>query len=70
MAGTVQGQADAAEKMTVRMGMKDGVVLHPLARHPDDRGSFEELILVDDPWCKEGFGQLRRSKMYPGVVKA
>jgi dTDP-4-dehydrorhamnose 3,5-epimerase len=47
MAGIVQGQADAAEKMTVRMGKIDGVVLHPLARHPDDRGYFEELIRVD-----------------------
>jgi hypothetical protein len=65
-----QGQADAAEKMTVRMGKTDGVVLHPLARHPDDRGYFEELIRVDDPWFKEGFGQLSHSKMYPGVVKA
>ena len=70
MAGIVQGQADAAEKMSVRMGKIDGVVLHPLARHPDDRGYFEELIRVDDPWFKEGFGQLSHSKMYPGVVKA
>lgn len=54
----------------VRRGMVDGVVVQSLARHPDDRGYFEELIRVDDSWFSEGFGQLSHSKMYPGVVKA
>jgi dTDP-4-dehydrorhamnose 3,5-epimerase len=54
----------------VRMGKIEGVVVQPLTRHPDDRGYFEELIRVDDPWFIEGFGQLSHSKMYPGVVKA
>jgi dTDP-4-dehydrorhamnose 3,5-epimerase len=60
----------AAQRAVLRMGTIDGVVLQPLARHPDDRGYFEELIRVDDPWFGEGFGQLSHSKMYPGVVKA
>lgn len=52
------------------MGKIDGVVAQPLARHPDDRGFFEELIRVNDAFFGEGFGQLSHSKMYPGVVKA
>ena len=48
----------------------DGVVVHLMARYPDDRGYFEELIRVTDPWFAEGFGQLSHSKMYPGVIKA
>lgn len=59
-----------AQRTPARMGTIDGVVLHTLTRHPDDRGYFEELIRVDDPWFTEGFGQLSHSKMYPGVVKA
>jgi len=54
----------------LRIGTIDGVVVHPLMRYPDDRGYFEELIRIDDPWFGEGFGQLSHSKMYPGVVKA
>lgn len=52
------------------LGNIDGVVVHPLARHADDRGYFEELIRVTDDFFHEGFGQLSHSKMYPGVVKA
>lgn len=48
----------------------EGVVLHPLIRYPDDRGYFEEIIRVSDPFFEEGFGQWSHSKMYPGVVKA
>lgn len=58
------------EQTTARRGTIDGVVVQSLLRHPDDRGYFEELIRVDDPWFGEGFGQLSHSKMYPGVVKA
>jgi dTDP-4-dehydrorhamnose 3,5-epimerase len=59
-----------AQRAPLRMGTIDGVVLHTLIRYPDDRGYFEEMIRVDDPWFTEGFGQLSHSKMYPGVVKA
>lgn len=48
----------------------EGVITHPLIRHADERGYFEELIRVDDPFFAEGFGQLSHSFMYPGVVKA
>ncbi len=48
----------------------EGVILHPLIRHRDDRGYFEEIIRVNDLFFKEGFGQLSHSKMYPGVIKA
>jgi dTDP-4-dehydrorhamnose 3,5-epimerase len=54
----------------VRLGQIDGVVVQPLVRHADDRGYFEEIIRVDDPFFGEGFGQWSHSKMYPGVVKA
>lgn len=56
--------------MAVRMGNIADVVVQPLVRHPDDRGYFEELIRIDNPWFGEGFGQLSHSKMYSGVVKA
>ncbi len=58
------------QRAQVRMGKIEGVVVQALTRHPDDRGYFEELIRMDDPWFQEGFGQLSHSKMYPGVVKA
>jgi dTDP-4-dehydrorhamnose 3,5-epimerase len=48
----------------------EGVVVHPLVRHADDRGYFEEIIRVTDTFFAEGFGQLSHSQMYPGVVKA
>lgn len=51
-------------------GNIEGVVIHPLVRHPDDRGFFEEVIRATDLFFQEGFGQLSHSKMYPGVVKA
>lgn len=53
-----------------KFGKIDGVILHTLTRHGDDRGYFEELIRKDDSFFTEGFGQLSHSKMYPGVVKA
>lgn len=51
-------------------GQIEGVVIHPLVRHADDRGYFEEIIRVDDPFFTEGFGQWSHSKMHPGVIKA
>lgn len=47
-----------------------GVQTKVLVRHPDERGFFEELIRVSDPFFEEGFGQLSRSLMEQGVVKA
>jgi dTDP-4-dehydrorhamnose 3,5-epimerase len=52
------------------MGEIEGVVIHPLTRHADDRGYFEEIIRVSDPFFTEGFGQWSHSKMFPGVIKA
>ncbi|MDO8451494.1 MAG: dTDP-4-dehydrorhamnose 3,5-epimerase family protein [bacterium] len=50
--------------------MIDGVIFKELVRHPDERGFFEELIRVSDPFFSEGFAQLSRSSMREGVVKA
>lgn len=50
--------------------MIDGVLTKVLIRRPDERGFFEELIRVSDPIFAEGFGQLSRSSMITGVVKA
>src|SRR3989338_9188693 len=50
--------------------MIEGIATKVLIRHPDERGFFEELIRVSDPLFKEGFGQLSRSSMITGVVKA
>jgi dTDP-4-dehydrorhamnose 3,5-epimerase len=50
--------------------MIDGVMIKELTRHPDERGFFEEMIRVNDPFFTEGFGQISHSSMLPGVVKA
>lgn len=50
--------------------MIDNVQIKDLTRHPDERGYFEEIIRVTDPFFSEGFGQLSRSSMRTGVVKA
>lgn len=68
-ASPVANSASVA-RAPVQLGTIEGVVLHPLVRNADERGYFEELIRVTDPWFGEGFGQLSHSKMYPGVVKA
>lgn len=47
-----------------------GVMIKEMVRHKDERGFFEELVRVNDPFFKEGFGQLSHSFMYGGVVKA
>jgi dTDP-4-dehydrorhamnose 3,5-epimerase len=54
----------------MRYGVIEGVMIHQLTRHADDRGYFEEIIRVDDPFFTEGFGQWSHSKMFPGVIKA
>lgn len=50
--------------------MIDGVMIKELVRHPDERGFFEEMIRVTDEFFHEGFGQVSRSHMLDGVVKA
>ena len=52
------------------MTLIDGVATKELIRHPDERGFFEELVRISDPFFSEGFGQLSRSSMISGVVKA
>lgn len=50
--------------------MIDGVKIKDLARHPDERGYFEEIIRKTDDFFAEGFGQVSHSFMVEGVVKA
>lgn len=50
--------------------MIDGVLIKDLVRYPDERGFFEEIIRASDEFFKEGFGQMSRSFMRTGVVKA
>lgn len=50
--------------------MIEGVVIKELDRHPDERGYFEEVMRVTDSFFSEAFGQLSRSHMLEGVVKA
>ena len=47
-----------------------GVATKKLVRHPDERGYFEEIIRATDDIFKGFFGQLSRSSMHTGVVKA
>ena len=56
--------------MNKKQKLIGGVALKKLARHRDNRGFFEELIRVTDPFFIEGFGQLSHSFMHFGVVKA
>jgi dTDP-4-dehydrorhamnose 3,5-epimerase len=50
--------------------MIQDVVYHPLTRHDDERGFFEEIIKNTDGFFSEGFAQLSHSHMHDGVVKA
>ncbi len=46
------------------------VIIKPLVVHPDERGTFREIIRATDPFFAEGFGQLSISQIHTGVVKA
>jgi dTDP-4-dehydrorhamnose 3,5-epimerase len=48
----------------------DGVMIKALERHKDERGFFEEIIRVNDPFFTEGFAQLSHSLMHNNVIKA
>jgi dTDP-4-dehydrorhamnose 3,5-epimerase len=50
--------------------MINGVLQKKLIRHPDERGSFTEIIRITDSFFSEGFAQLSHSHMVDGVVKA
>jgi len=50
--------------------MINGVKTKLLVHHPDERGYFTEIIRLTDEFFSEGFGQLSRSSMHTGVVKA
>lgn len=56
--------------MEEKKTMIEGVAIKKLIRHKDERGFFEEIIRIDDPFFQEGFGQLSHSIMYPNVIKA
>jgi len=48
--------------------MIDGVIVKPLNRIPDDRGTILKMQESCDPEFK-GFGEIYFSTIYPGVVK-
>ena len=48
--------------------MIDGVIITPLKRFPDDRGTVMHLFKSSDPEFT-GFGEVYCSTVYPGVVK-
>jgi dTDP-4-dehydrorhamnose 3,5-epimerase len=50
--------------------MIQGVELKSLVTHADERGFFRELIRVNDPLFKEGFGQWSHTKTFAGAAKA
>lgn len=47
----------------------DGVVVTPLRRIPDERGSVMHMLRDDDP-SFERFGEIYFSTVYPGAIKA
>jgi len=48
--------------------MIEGVLVHPLRRLPDERGSILHMLRCDDPHF-EKFGEIYFSMVYPGVIK-
>ena len=48
--------------------MIEGVVVQPLRRIADERGSVMHMLRASDPWFA-GFGEIYFSTVYPGVVK-
>jgi dTDP-4-dehydrorhamnose 3,5-epimerase len=46
----------------------DGVVIAPLRRIPDERGSIAHMLKCSDPHFR-GFGEIYFSSVHPGVVK-
>lgn len=48
--------------------MMDGVVIHPLTAHVDERGYLMELLHETDPFFRH-FAQVYVSKSYPGVIR-
>ncbi|MEY4374620.1 MAG: hypothetical protein RL760_787 [Candidatus Eisenbacteria bacterium] len=48
--------------------MIDGVLVHPLRRIPDERGSVMHMLKETDPHFSR-FGEIYFSTVYPGAVK-
>ena len=46
----------------------DGVLVTPLARIADERGTILHMLRADDPHFL-GFGEIYFSTVYPGVIK-
>lgn len=46
----------------------DGVIVTPLKRIPDERGSILHMLRADDPHF-QAFGEIYFSTVFPGVVK-
>ena len=49
--------------------MIQGVIIKPLKRIPDERGSVFHMLRNDDPEFKK-FGEIYFSLIYPGAIKA
>ena len=48
--------------------MIEGVIVKPLGKMPDERGSVMRMMRRDDPEF-ERFGEIYFSEIYPGVIK-
>lgn len=48
--------------------MIDGVLVHPLRRIPDERGTISHMLRRTDPHFKE-FGEIYFSSIYQGAIK-
>ena len=48
--------------------MIDGVLMKPLMKIPDERGTIMHMMRCDDPDFEE-FGEIYFSTVYPGVIK-
>jgi dTDP-4-dehydrorhamnose 3,5-epimerase len=56
-------------KISYNITMIDGVVIKPLKKIPDERGTIYHMVRNDDPGFKQ-FGEIYFSLVYPGAVKA
>jgi dTDP-4-dehydrorhamnose 3,5-epimerase len=48
--------------------MIEGVLIKPLKKIPDERGTIMHMMRVDDPEFEQ-FGEIYFSTVYPGVIK-
>src|SRR6185436_6626561 len=63
-----RGRRRGARAVRVTESRIDGLLIVPLRRIPDDRGTVWHMLKATDPHFL-GFGEIYFSSVYPGIVK-